>query len=51
MIYKKHKKVCATLNYIGHFLTLAFTITGIISFSGFASLIGIPVGITSTAIG
>ena len=48
---KRHKKVCATLNYIEHFLMLASTITGCVSISAFASLVGIPVGITSSAIG
>ena len=38
----KHKKVCTTLNYIEHFLNLASTITGSISISAFASLLGIP---------
>ena len=47
----KHKKVCKTLNYIEHFLILASTITGCISISAFASLLGIPIGITSSAIG
>ena len=48
---KKPKKVCATLNYIEDFLILASTITGYISISAFASLVGNPVGITSSAIG
>ena len=48
---RKHKKVCAALNYIEYFLILASTITGRISFSAFASLLGIPIGITSSAIG
>ena len=48
---RKHKKVCAALNYIEYFLILASTITGCISFSAFASLLGIPIGITSSAIG
>ena len=48
---KKHKKVCITLNYIEHFLILASTITGGISISAFASSLGIPLGITSSAIG
>ena len=48
---EKHKKVCTTLNYIEHFLILASTITGCVSISAFASLIGIPIGITSSAIG
>ena len=46
---KKHKKNC--LNYIEHFLILAPTIKGFISISAFASLIGILIGITSSAIG
>ena len=46
---KKHKKVCTT--YIEHFLILASTITGCISISAFASLVGIPIGIASSAIG
>ena len=48
---RKHKKVCTTLNYIEHFLILASTITGCVSISAFASLVGIPIGITSSAIG
>ena len=47
---KKHKKDCATLNYIEHFLILAPTIKGFISISVFASLICILIGITSCAI-
>ena len=46
---KKHKKVCTTLNYIEHFLILASAIAGCNSL--FTSLIGIPVGITISAIG
>ena len=38
---KKHKKVCAALNYIEHFLTLAPTATVCTSIFAFASLIGI----------
>ena len=48
---RKHKKVCPTLNYIGRFLVLASTVTEYISISSFASLFGIPIGITSFAIG
>ena len=48
---KKHKKVCATLNYIKHFLILASKNTGWVSIFAFASLIGIPIGITSSGIG
>ena len=51
LMSKNHKKVCTTRNYIEHFLFLGSTITGCISISAFASLVGIPVGITSSAIG
>ena len=46
-----HKEVCASLNCIKHFLILDSTITKCISISAFDSLIGIPIGITSSAIG
>ena len=45
-----HKTFCTTLKYIEHFLILASTITRCISISDFSSLIGIPIGITSSAI-
>ena len=48
---KKHKKVCGVLNYIEHLLILVSTVTGCVSISDFSSLVGIPVGITSSAIG
>ena len=51
LMSRKHKKVCTTLNYIEHFVILASTITGCISISAFASLIGIPIGITSFVTG
>ena len=51
LMNKKHKKVCTTLNYIELFLILGSTITGCVSISSFASLVGIPIGITSSAIG
>ena len=51
LMSKKHKRVCTTLNYIQHFLILTCTIMGCISSSSFASLVGIPIGITSSAIG
>ena len=38
-------------NYVEHFLILASAITGCISISDSAFLIGIPTGITSSAIG
>ena len=51
LMSKKHKKVCTTLNYIEHFLILGSTITGCVSISAFASLVGIPIGIASSTIG
>ena len=51
LMSKKHKKVCTTLNYIEHFLILASTIKGCIFIYAFASLIGIPIGMMSSAIG
>ena len=46
---KKHRNICANLNYIEHVLILASTMTGCISISTFASFIGIPIAITSSA--
>ena len=51
MISKTHEKFCATLNYIEHFLILGSTITGCVFISDFASLVGIPIPIMSSAIG
>ena len=51
LMSRKHKKVCATLNHIKHFLILASAITACISISGFASLLDITIGITSSAVG
>ena len=48
---KKHNKVCTTLNYIEHFLILPSTITGCVSISTFASLVGVPIGVTTSGIG
>ena len=51
LVSKKHKKVCTTLNYIEHVLILVSTITRCVSIFVFASLVGIPIGFTSSAIG
>ena len=51
LMSRKHIKVCTTLNYIEHFLIWASAITGCILISTFASLIGIPIKILSSAIG
>ena len=51
LMRKKHQNVCTTQNYIERFLILASTITGCISFSAFTSWTGVPIGVTSSAIG
>ena len=51
LMSKRQKIICTTLNYIEHFLILASEIAGCASISAFASLIGIPTGITSSAMG
>ena len=51
LMSRKHKKICTTLSYIEHFLILASAITECISISAFASILGIPTGITSSALG
>ena len=51
LMSKECKKVCTTLNFIEYFLILASTFTGLVSISSFASLVGIPIEITSFAIG
>ena len=48
---KKLKKVCRVLPYIEHLLILASTVTGCVSISAFAPLVGIPIGIASLAVG
>ena len=48
---RNHKKVFTTLSYFKHFLILASAVTGCISISAFASLLGIPIGIASSEIG
>ena len=52
---KKHEKVLyyfvlLVLNYIEHLLISMSTVTGCVSISAFASLVGIPIVITSSAI-
>ena len=50
LISEKHKMICTTLNYIEHFLVVASTITGYVSISAFASLIGITMQNESSVI-
>ena len=48
---KKYKKTCKYLNYFEHVLILVSTITGCVLISEFASLVCVPVGILSSAVG
>ena len=48
LMSKKYKEVCRVLSYIDHLLIV---ITGCVSISAFASLVGIPLGIMISAIG
>ena len=45
---EKHKEMCRALNYFEHFLVFVSAVSGCVSFSSFASLVGVPVGITSS---
>ena len=51
LMSRNYKKVCTALNYIEHFLILASAITGYISIFAFVSLLGIHIGISSSAVG
>ena len=50
LMSKKHKKVCRDLNSIEHLL-IVISITRFVIISAFASLVGVPIGITISAIG
>ena len=47
---KKHRKMCRILNYFEHFVFIS-AVSGCVSVFPFASLVGVPVGITSSAVG
>ena len=47
---KMYKKISTILIYTEHCIILGSTITGCISVSDFASLVGIPIGILGSAI-
>ena len=51
LMSKKHKKSCTVLNYIEHLLILASAVTGWVSISAFALLVGISIGITVSVAG
>ena len=51
LMSKKHNKVCTLVNHVGNFLILALAITGSVSIFVLPILLGIPMGIASSAIG
>ena len=51
LMSNKYEKVYTTLNCNEHLIILASIVTGCISISTFGSLLGIPIGLTSSAIG
>ena len=50
LMSKKHKKVCTNLNYIEQFIILGSTIARRVSIFASAFLVGILIGIASSAI-
>ena len=51
LMNKNYKKVCRVLNYIDYLFLMISTITGCVSISDFDSLVGIPIGVASSAMG
>ena len=47
---QQYKKTCKYLNHVKHLLILASTVTRCFSFSTFASLVCVPVGVMSSAV-
>ena len=43
--------MCRAVNYFEHFLVFVSVVSSCVSISAFASLVGVPVGITSSAVG
>ena len=51
IIELEHSKICRVLNLVYHSLIAISTITGCVSIATFASLVGVPIRITSYSIG
>ena len=49
-LISKKKKNCRVINYIDYSLIVISTTTGCVSISAFTTLVGIPIGIKSSAI-
>ena len=50
LINEKYKKICKYLDYVEQLPIVVSTVTGCVSISPFASLVFVPVGITSSAL-
>ena len=48
---KEYKKTCKYIDYVENLLILASAVAGCVSINAFASLVCVPVGITSSAVG
>ena len=48
---EKYKKTSKYLSYVEHLLILVLTVNGCVEISAFASLVYVPVGITSSEVG
>ena len=51
LMSEKYQKTCKYLNYVEHLLILVSKVAGCASVSAFVSLVYVPVGITSYAVG
>ena len=51
LISEKHEKVCWALKYLEHFLVFVSTVSRCVTISAFASWVGFPVVIASSAVG
>ena len=51
LVSEKYNTTCKYLNHVENLLILVLTVTGYVSISAFASLVCVPVGITSSALG
>ena len=48
---ERHITICTALNYFENTLLFTSAVIGCVSISAFASLVGVPVGTTSSAVG
>ena len=47
---EKHKKVCVALNYFEYFLIFVSAVSWWVKISAFASLVGVPIGVSAVGI-